>query len=522
MLKHFSAKSIRCFHQFITHNKTIFVNKNENKKSKVLVEYNALCDSHIIYSYLAHHLAKKYNSEIHSYSSKIENSFFERVKSLINKFYYFSYRNVYRSFGAVNHIIPKKIIDEKNKNLKNEILNSIKEKKDILNISIKNVKIGDLIYDGYLRKYNLPTIDISSRIFQNYLLNTIELFFFWDKYFKDNEVKAVILSHTVYEFGFILRIATKKNIKVFSAGSFFIFSHDENNQTIFDMKYYKAEFKKYSNKLQLKFLNDAKNELTKKFSGKKTIENKVSALPADSPFNDKKYNKHVLVKNNKKKILIAAHHFSDAPNVYGNFIFNDFYDWIDFLGKKSENSDFDWYIKFHPMEFESNKKTSNYFLNKYKNIKLIDKDVSHGQLISEGINLVLTVYGTIGLEYAYFGIPVINAAYNNPHVAYNFNYHATSVHDYDNAINNFKNLNIDFDKNSIEEYFFMRYLNSFYLFSDELVDNNNNINYQSPEVYNKWLNKFNNKTEKNLKNKIAEFIDSEKFRCVEYKQTDAF
>ena len=36
----------------------------------------------------------------------------------------------------------------------------------------------------------------------------------------------------------------------------------------------------------------------------------------------------------KKKILIAAHHFSDAPNVYGKFIFSDFYDWIDFLGKK--------------------------------------------------------------------------------------------------------------------------------------------------------------------------------------------
>ena len=55
------------------------------------------------------------------------------------------------------------------------------------------------------------------------------------------------------------------------------------------MKYYKAEFKKYSNKLQLKFLNDAKNELTKKFSGKKTIENKVKApFLFLKSFNDKK------------------------------------------------------------------------------------------------------------------------------------------------------------------------------------------------------------------------------------------
>ena len=95
-------------------------------------------------------------------------------------------------------------------------------------------------------------------------------------------------------------------------------------------------------------------------------------MPPDNPFANKKYYNNVLSKNNKKKILIAAHHFSDAPNVYGNFIFNDFYDWVDFLGKKSEDSDYEWYIKFHPMEFDSNKKTSNYFLNKYKNITIIN------------------------------------------------------------------------------------------------------------------------------------------------------
>ena len=79
----------------------------------------------------------------------------------------------------------------------------------------------------------------------------------------------MVLSHTVYEFGIILRIATKKKIKVFSAGSFFIFSHDENNQTIFDMKYYKTEFRKYPKELQLRFLNNAKDELKKNLMEKK-------------------------------------------------------------------------------------------------------------------------------------------------------------------------------------------------------------------------------------------------------------
>ena len=97
-----------------------------------------------------------------------------------------------------------------------------------------------LIYDGYLRKYNASTIDIKSEKFKNYLIETISLFYYWFDYFNNNQVKAIIVSHTVYEFGIILRVAIAKEVKAYSVGSFFIFSHDQNDQTIFDMKYYAA------------------------------------------------------------------------------------------------------------------------------------------------------------------------------------------------------------------------------------------------------------------------------------------
>ena len=68
------------------------------------------------------------------------------------------------------------------------------------------------------------------------------------------------------------------------------------------MQYYRSEFKKYPRKLQLEFLDQARIELKKKFSGKKTIENKVSALPPDSPFIYKKWQSNVLSKTQKKNI----------------------------------------------------------------------------------------------------------------------------------------------------------------------------------------------------------------------------
>ena len=148
--------------------------------------------------------------------------------------------------------------------------------------------------------------------------------------------------------------------------------------------------------------------------------------------------------------MIAAHHFSDAPNAFGRFLFNDFYEWVDFLGKKTNELDYNWYIKFHPNEFESNKSTINFFLRKYKKLKLIPNNIKHSQLIAEGIDLVLTVYGTIGFEYAYFKIPVVNAGQNNPHIAYKFNFHPKNLSDYNFAIKNFNKLKFNFKK-----FFFM-------------------------------------------------------------------
>ena len=228
-------------------------------------------------------------------------------------------------------------------------------------------------------------------------------------------------------------------------------------------------------------------------------------MPKDSPFKSSKNDNRILRKSKKKKILIAAHHFSDAPNVYGKNLFTDFYEWIDFLGKKSENSNFEWYIKFHPLEFEDNKKTCEYFLQKYKKLILIDKNVKHGQIIRDGIDLVLTVYGTIGFEYAYFKIPVINAGPKNPHIAYDFNHYSSSKKEYNDAIDNFDKIKINYNKKQLYEYFYMRYLHGFYLFDDEIKTNSNKVNYQSPEVYKKWMNNFSKDKHRHLLNQIKIF-----------------
>ena len=85
----------------------------------------------------------------------------------------------------------------------------------------------------------------------------------------------------------------------------------------------------------------AKSQLQNRFKGKKDMLYKESERATGGPITDGAYSnnskvrKRVLESNNKFKILIAAHDFNDAPHVHKDLIFDDMYEWLNFLGKKS-------------------------------------------------------------------------------------------------------------------------------------------------------------------------------------------
>ena len=133
---------------------------------------------------------------------------------------------------------------------------------------------------------------------------------------------------------------------------------------------------------------------------------------------------------------------------------------MEFLGGISNRTDYEWHVKTHPDSLPGNLPVIQELLEKYPNLSLVSQDVSHHQLIDEGIDFVLTVYGTIGFEYAALGKNVINASLCNPHVAYNFNIHPKSVEEYEKILLSLPDQRIDIDESEIYEYYFMRNINN--------------------------------------------------------------
>tara|TARA_B100000965_G_C19596298_1_gene760411 strand:+ start:2007 stop:3575 length:1569 start_codon:yes stop_codon:yes gene_type:complete len=502
--------------KFIKHNKKYFKNKSEKAENIILVELNSISSSIIAYSYLANFMGKHYMADIYAYKFDLGKNFFNKIYDIFFLRNIINYYKVYQSFGAKRLIENKLTEKEKNNSdiISENIFRGIKSKSDVLEIKIEGIEIGDLLYDSYLKKFNKSTIDIHDLKFKKFLFYFIGIFCFWKKYFEDNniKIKTVVVSHCIYERAIPLRIALQNNIPCYQASAGYIYRLSHNNKFAYREYFnYKKQFSELSETVKIEGVAKAKERLQLRFSGKVGIDMKYSKKSAYGKF----LNKPLLNKNNKIKILVATHCFSDSPHSFGNLLFEDFYEWLSFLGNLSEKLDYEWYLKTHPDFIKSTRNQIKLFEKKYNNFTLLPADASHLQLIEEGIDYVLTCHGTIGHEYAAKGKTVINASVNNPHINYNFNMHPKNIAEYKEIILNLKNNNFTFNKNEVYEYYFMKYINekSNWLFKN-YNDIMRKIGYKTqykPVIFKIFLNQFNETRHHEVLNSLKDLISKKDY-----------
>lgn len=511
---------------FIEHNKKVFPKRERaDQKSApiILMEYNKMCSAHIAYSYLAHALGDLYKAKIFSFRMTPEKPWKHWLKKVIPSKKLDDTERVYKSFGSQGFIRP--VISSKQKKkaskLCNELMAAIKDKRDIENITVNSVWIGDLIYDSYLMGFKKPTIEKDSTDFKEFLLESLQIFVWWDEYFNENNVHAVNVSHCVYNLAIPLRIALRRNIPAFQANLTHMYRMNKTNYFAYsDYRYFPELFAALPEDIKKAGIAEAQRRIEKRFAGEVGVDmaySTKSAFGASRPA-------RLLNQSPRKKILIATHCFFDSPHSYGRNIFPDFYEWLEFLGKISKEADYDWYIKTHPDYLPGTMEIIKSFVARYHKLTLLPANASHHQIIAEGIDVALTVYGTIGFEYAALGIPVINCSLNNPHISYNFNLHPKDVEEYRRLLLGLDTLEFKFDKNQVYEYYFMQYMyNTNNLFLDSYETTIEALGGYSAQftdaVYEKWTEEWTEEKHSKIKSAITGFIASGKFRMIPPKST---
>jgi len=500
--------------RFVLHNKKIWNEQKKHRKMnpEVLCEFNGMHSAIIAYSYLSNLLSNKYQAKIVGFTEPSSSWLKITLYKLISP----KLERIYKSFNTSKFIVISlsRKQDENVSSIFNDVYHKLRSKKDVEGINIDGVHIGDLIYDTYLRSELVPTIDLLDKRFISSLKKSIEVYVFWRDYLTHHNVRAINVSHCVYNLAIPLRIAINRDIPVYQINATHAYKLSKQNTHAYnDFLYYPKQFRNLPKAVRLKGIEEAKKRLVRRFAGEVGVDMDYSKKSAYSGPKTKR----VLRASNKIKVLIATHCFFDSPHPYGINIFPDFYEWLNFLGEISENTDYDWYIKTHPDFLPENAEIINKFVEKYPKFTLIPSDTSHKQIIKEGINYALTVYGTIGFEYAALGIPVINASMFNPHIAYDFNIHPETIEQYKAVLMNLDNQNLLIDKKDVYEYYYMRFI---YNTENWLLDDHSSMiaelgGYRGqfePQVYDYFLEKYNVKRHQATVKTLGCFIESNDFR----------
>ena len=429
--------------RFIRHNKTYWAaTPSRQLTGEVLFEFTTMEPSIVAYSYFANVLSRKHGAKAKSYIFN-EGYVIDRLVQYL-----------YESFNVPIFFCS---LDKKQKDeaiaLYKTVYSKLGNKKDVFDLEIMGIYIGDLIYDYHLKTYTVPTVDINDSAFHDSLKRGLSYFIFWRDYLKHHNVKAVNVTHCAYLLAIPLRIAVNYGITAYQCNAHGCYRLSAHRLWAYTEFYdYPSRFRQFGQDQRQEMLKFSKQNIARRFGGEVGVDMHYSTKSA--------YSSHrlpnVIRSGDKLKVLVAAHCFFDSPNGLGKNLFIDFYEWFHCLGKISEKTDYDWYIKTHPDSLPGNVPILRELSEQYPEFTLIPKETSHHQLIEEGIDVALTVYGTIGLEYAALGKLVVNASVANPHIAYDFNLHPRTLEEYENVLMDLENQEIHIPINQVHEYYGMK------------------------------------------------------------------
>ncbi|MEO6847751.1 MAG: hypothetical protein ABI443_09330, partial [Chthoniobacterales bacterium] len=359
------------------------------------------------------------------------------------------------------------------------IFQSLKIKQDLLKVTLRGILIGDKIYDTYLRMHNLSTVDLKDERLLDIIRLALAIFHASERYLEKTKVVAYFVDDPSYiSSGILSRMMFAKNVPTYVSvwGSEFwlLRSHPATSpeeqlcpvsSTVHSHYMYPILFSRLSDGEKEAGILKGREALEKRLSGAHCPFIQMPKSPyANGENTDAPAGPILANHNGRPKILVMLHDFIDCPHSYRHMLFPDFKEWITFLLEKAEKTPFSWYVKPHPFASSSSRKVINAvnsqiiedLKKQFPKVTFIPGTANNQQILKEGISSLFTVHGTVAHEFAYCGVPVVNAG-DNPHSEYNFNFHAKTIEEYTQFIENADKLKIEIDKTKIEEFAYMNY-----------------------------------------------------------------
>jgi len=356
----------------------------------------------------------------------------EILNELFNRFIFlFIYRKwskLYLSIGIKKIEKIDSFAFAKKNNIKK---NLFKSRNDILNIKIRKISVGDIIYDTFLRYRAFPTLFIKDK-FLNKLIHKCELIITnLEKILDRYKLSYFFTSYSSYiHHGLPVRFFLKKKVIVYSGKNCSQYNKKLSENDWGHCENYK-EYNYLYNKIKKnkKFLNFSRNDLMSRFS-KKSSPNNLNYLLVNTYDNKKNNHKEINKLKNIDGVLFLQD-FYDSPHDWGNLVFKDFYIWTIFTLNIIRKFKLRIAIKPHPNSWHNSADSVIIYRrlqNRYRDLIWLDKDLGN-KLIFKKIKFGISANGTVLFELAYHNIKAVSCG-DHPGKDFNFTINAKSKDDY--------------------------------------------------------------------------------------------
>jgi len=293
-----------------------------------------------------------------------------------------------------------------------------------INYKLNNIKIGDLIYDTYIRQNNrYSKVKLWSLSFFKELVKAHFKFYLYSHFIKRYDFKYIILSHRVYvDGGMLARLGIKYGSRVMISRITSVRCYyDYDEIFINEFKPSKEIMEIITNKQLYKKTDKI---LEERFAGNIEQHDVINAYKNKKIYSPEELYKKLRLNPSYPTVFIIAHAFSDAPHSNENMLFRDYFQWfIETIKYVNNIRNINWVVKPHPSSYMYNETGEVEQLVrelKLNNIHLAPFDLSTTSVFDIS-KTVVTVSGTVGIEAACLGIkPIIagKAPYSDFGIAY--------------------------------------------------------------------------------------------------------
>ncbi|WP_295407600.1 methyltransferase domain-containing protein [uncultured Thiocystis sp.] len=298
-------------------------------------------------------------------------------------------------------------------------------RKALLEININGIRVGDLIYDMYLRNTGNVTVEtLDDRLLET-AISAIGYYQLYDGIFCENNVIATAVGHTVYtRFGILARVSVAHGAPVYAkkpapllVRQYRKIEEFPEHETTFDA----SEFAYVWNTRREQALAKGRTHMADQLNSEASSAGKngmgrwySEAYGKDRQiYTRERFCEVTGIDDAKPIVILFSHCMPDAPHCFPSSLFDDYYQWlVQTLAYVANRPQVNWIVKPHPDDkyYHSKISAEQVYASfaHHPHIALAPSDLNNRSLF-EFAQAIVTVTGTAGLEFASQGVPVILA-----------------------------------------------------------------------------------------------------------------